>query len=88
MAELPTDLLIYPKDLRKDLIIFHEELPKEFLIFRKDLPIFLCNSSGTSVSFFAGLQDLHNFQALVIWHPFMTQISHTNSDHNPFNYSD
>jgi hypothetical protein len=40
------------------------------------------------VSFFAGLQDLHNFQVLVIWHPLMTQIRHTNSDHNPFNYSD
>jgi hypothetical protein len=60
----------------------------DLLIFPKDLPISLCNSLRTSVSFFAGLQDLHNFQALVIWHPFMTQIRHTNSDHNPFYYSD
>jgi len=44
----------------------------ELLIFPKELSIFLCNSQRTSVSFFAGLQDLL-FQALVIWHPFMTQ---------------
>ena len=70
MAELPTDLLIYPKDLHKDLLIFPKELPKDLLIFPKelpkDLPIFLCNSSGTSVSFFAGLQSLRIFQARFI----------------------
>ena len=49
LSELPTDLLIYPKDLRKDLLFFPKKLPKDLLIFPKelpkDLPIFLCRSS-------------------------------------------
>jgi hypothetical protein len=57
-------------------------------IFPKDLPIFLVNSLSTSISLFAVLLSLPIFQVLVIWHSFMTQIRHTNSDHNPFYYSD
>ena len=57
---------MYPKDLRKDLLIFLKDL----LNIPKDLPVSLCNSLRTSVSFFkekfAGLQDLHYFQILMI----------------------